>query len=482
MEAYDLPKKDASYNLKYKDEARIAQTKMFNAETSMINQPDIVSKNSDFFSSLMICGVQPVGYCAYPVFSPHQRRFNVLAGLPMIHKPYNLPITKMEVPEVGYQEPHKNMFSDLMTYLGGGRVAGKGNHLAIRARPHLLGVDCVVFNCCVEGGYLTFMWDEANVFSVQSTHPCVFSKAGGEYTLVSDVPDSFFSSVKYKKVEWELLSEDLLERSPNGIIIDVDTTQYLVPIEVCVVLRSKLLERREIDVVIRQDKDANVLMDSTGTQYGLTNIPDGLYDVNIHTLEPVRERLDRVYPDSKQMVSVTKDKTVSAKELVGYVCLYEDKQVFPGIKVALDTLKNLCYQSNVNRSVVAPELTQRQKIQFVHRKDLVREYLAQCAVDKCIELDYPSLWQTFYNKGVYIKDGMLHKMYYQPIELFFADNLSSAPRPGYACALLTSFDHNCRMYFSYRGAYLVYYDYYKWEYNEVTRKLNAIVVHNELVQ
>jgi len=243
-------------------------------------------------------------------------------------------------------------------------------------------------------------------------------------------------------------------------------------------LKAKLCEARDIVPEIRTVHEGvvKVLVDSNGTQYGVTEAKEGIYDVEVHTLAIVKERIDRVYPDSKQMISVARDKTVKIDDLIEYVYLYKERRDFDGIALALDSLKKLPFYSNVYRSVIAPELTQRAKIQLIHRKDLVREFLIQCAVNKQVRLDYAQLWQVFYNKGYHIKDGMLHKLYYQPPELYCYDGLSSSPRPEYYCVVLSTFDHPMRTHFVYRGAFLVYYDHYKWVYNEGIQSLQVLEV------
>jgi len=415
----------------------------------MCSLPEVISRNMDFFSALAIVGINPIGPSIIPVYAPHQRRFQALAGVAM-RGPGGF-IKGFKIPEIGANHLHKDACKNLMTATAEG-VLGKGPNLLIRAREKKDGVEVIVFG--VEYAEYTryYMWDIANVWAIEATEPCRFERVDGKYYLLSDVSDDFEVGVLYEDNPWEFISSDLIDSSKEGIIVDIDTVQYKVP--------------REPSVTLKVEN--GIAMDSGGkTIHAVATVDNGCYDFSVNTMLPIKPRLDRVYADSAQQVEIIRRCAISLKELVLFVPVPRLRRLYKPFKIKLGSMDNFAESLNINKAVVAPNLTPKVPIRMVHRKDYVRAWLRQKEDDDgCVVINYHLLEKFFYDDYNYIRDGMLINLKYCPMNPFeLSCGFANYPKKNYEYVYLKTIDQRFAPYFAYRGRYLVFFDPLLWALN-----------------
>jgi len=99
------------------------------------------------------------------------------------------------------------------------------------------------------------------------------------------------------------------------------------------------------------------------------------------------------------------------------------------------------------------------------RKRIVEEFISDTR-NNTRKIVYDILWRRFYERGLHIKDGATHKLYYDPHRRFCDEGVSSYSKRGYYFIVLKQFDYKHKICFFYRGVYLIYYDPYKWAYRD----------------
>jgi hypothetical protein len=446
----DMKSKDYNKSLD-PNKARLMET--FNS-FGFMGQPEVVMRNQSFFAALAIVGIKPVGARIEGYYSPHQRRFNLLGQTVAMYGAHGA-IASFKVPELGAYHLHHTIAKDSMTYTGD-IVVGKGNHIAIRAREKLDGVEVVVFGVEYTSGLVQyFMWDEASIYPIRSSQPCRFEKIKSEYYLLSDVPPNFVVDLKYKTHEWEILSEELVMVAKEGIILDMDTVQYKIPATLTYTVEVK----------------DNVAVNSRGQKVCDIGIEDGLYDVSVEKNEIVKKRDDRVYADSPDQIDVIKRCAMGLSDVKKYFYLSKERKKYFGIMMKLGKNDDLIKELN-GGVVCAPNLTPRVSVELTHRKDHIRRYLASISTDGVCVMDYPGLDKIFYQDSLYVKDGMVMGLRYIPQRMYSEEDMSNYPQLGYDGALVRVEENlvrgvgNCVnfLYGRERGWYLIYYDPRRWRF------------------
>jgi len=289
--------------------------------------PEVVSRNSDFFSALLQVGIRVVGAELYQVKSPHQRRFHLLEDVTFLVGKYGN-IKSVDVPSLDCDFMHKGMFAQL-SYFDGQSVIGNTEDVCYGAREKLDGVDVVVFrvNYAHESRY--YMWEGVDIREVSTIAPFHAEKVGDTYYILNDVVGTveapFYFKVSGQNLDyafhsWQVLSNPLIDLSKEGIVLNVNMREYKVVRELTFTLK--------VEDGVAYDSKKLMKYELRGVNKWL---PDALYDFVLSDLgieRMVRIRKDRVYPDSSQQILVTRDKALAYNDLKNYFAMKSHSYFF----------------------------------------------------------------------------------------------------------------------------------------------------------
>jgi len=384
-----------------------------------------------------------------PYFVPHGRRFNVVQGV--LCRDKHFPITDWFVPELGAQNLHASLATDTMSY-DGKKAIGVGNHLMYRAREKLDGEEIVVFGVEAGGIRSFYMWDVDNIYPVLASGPARFERVGDKIYLLSDIPD-YQLNMPFERHSWELLSTELVDKSVEGVILNIDADEYKVVREPTVTL--KVVDNQAFTA--NHEKICDVISD------------DGLYDFDVETNVVVRERKDRVFPDSAQALDVIRRCVVKYDDLDKYFHMNHDRRVFKDVRINVDPLSKFMEVMN-NGAIKVPHLCVRlndKPEKPVNTKiSLIRRSLPNdpSFSNGSVTLSKDIIERLCVKHG-YVKDGMLYNLgYWQPSSIvqWGLQGIDNNPFKGCCCVVVDDIPDRFKPFFCYKGLYIVYYDPKLW--------------------
>jgi len=309
----------------FNDNVDLNGVREFNSK-QILRAHENVTNNIDFFSALKIVGITPIAHVLRPSFHSHGRRFNAVHGV--VCRDKHFPISKWLVPELGAQNLHANLANDCMSY-DGQNTYGEGNHLMYRAREKLDGEEVVVFGIEAGGKLTYYMWDVDHIYEVQASGPARFERVKDKLYLLSDIPD-YELNMPFERHVWEVLSKPLVESAKEGVIMNIDADEYKL-------VRDPTVTLKVVD---------NVAYTATYEKIYDVVVPDGLYDFSAQSDYMVRERKDKLFPDSSQAVEVIRRCAVKYDDIDKYFKMASERKLFDTVRISVDLGANVMQMLN----------------------------------------------------------------------------------------------------------------------------------------
>jgi len=286
--------------------------------------PEIVTRHPGFYKALATVDLRVVGSNLSPGFEPHQRRFNLLDDVTfMVGKEGHL--LGFDVPPLGCEFMREDMYNR-MSMCVDGMVRGNSVDVCYGARPKLDGYESVCFRVKYEHTDSYVLWDDVSVRLVKASQPFHAEKVGGIYYILSPIIGTFSlteldgTAIMWMSHDWSYYSRTLYETCEEGIVFNVNFREYKV---------VKVMS-------FTYKVDSGFAYDSTTKLSFQVDLPNGCWDLALdcdisktvkngykrvgmcgaHVVYMIKKRLDRIYGDSHQQISVSRDKCIRYDSLL----------------------------------------------------------------------------------------------------------------------------------------------------------------------
>jgi len=414
---------------------------------------DAIVKNSDFFGALRSVGIYPYGMKMDIVPAPHNRRFNLLSKDIMFMGNRGC-IIGFRVPELGAHHLHRRVAMDSFV-LQEENIVGKGNHMIVRAREKLDGIECVVFSVVYPDMEIYYLWEGNTIRQIRSSHVCVYEKVGDKFFLLSDVPPTFSTEIRYSLHPWRTLDMKLMNECKEGIIVDCDLEQYKVPRDLTVTV--KVCGDVYLDA---HDKPLSLSFDQKSKDQ-TTSLVDVKLDGSF-----VKCRPDRAYADSAQQIDVITNCAIDLRSFIKLFAVQPVGVEVTDLKMELGPKDAVIPKFNEEKVLVLSKNFGRVEKTpgKVKRSEFIKQVFDAASAAKK-PFHFSDIGVVCANNFLHPKDGYLHSLKYSPPIIYDEGGISNVSRKGYF-GLAVSSDMLpatiAHLFYYKNGVCFLFYDRSRW--------------------
>jgi hypothetical protein len=295
------------------------------------------------------------------------------------------------------------------------------------------------------------MWDDTSVRVVDATEPCVLERVGDDYYMLSDVSDDFKANFAWKRHDWSTLSKELVDTCVEGLIVEVDLCQYKIP--------------RDLSCTLK--KVGENYCDANGSVHDVKRVPDDvdLIDVDMEG-NFIKDRPDRVYPDSAQQIDVIRRCASTVEDVLRTFPL--ERVGFSNIPSAVSVSEcSVSNEFNVSRAVPIPKYY-GDTSGALRRSEFIKILFNSCRKRGKELISVREINVAVLANNYFVKDGNLYHLCYTPKRPYHSCGISNSPIPGYALLVLPPYSLSQELipFFFYHGVVLLFYDPFKYAYQD----------------
>jgi len=164
--------------------------------------------------------------------------------------------------------------------------------------------------------FFFYMDEEVLVEEKRCLSSALFEKKNDVYYLLNGkVNVTELRGLKIKNHPWEKLSQDLVKRCSEGVILNIDAREFKCP-------RDRVISLRSLD---------GVLYDANKKKYEYQeSLSDGIFDFLIENgvFKMIRQRYDKLCPDTSSAVEIIRSEMITLGDLMGLMLIGRTSQTF----------------------------------------------------------------------------------------------------------------------------------------------------------